>query len=73
LFTFKEVGFQDRELSLQVRVCWELLFGALGIRYRALRLLVQLVVEALKGKWGSQRTVEKRRGTHPGVVQACAE
>jgi hypothetical protein len=36
-------------------------------RYRALRLPVQPVVEALEGKWGSQRTVEKIRGTLPGV------
>jgi hypothetical protein len=41
--------------------------------YKALRLLVWPVVEALEGKWGSRRTIEQRRGTLPGVGQACGE
>jgi hypothetical protein len=41
--------------------------------YSALRLPVRPVVEALEGKWGNRRTVEKRRGTLPGVGQACGE
>jgi hypothetical protein len=41
--------------------------------YSALRLPVWPVVEALEGKWGSRRTVEQRRGTLPGVGQACGE
>jgi hypothetical protein len=45
----------------------------LNYSYRALRLPVWPVVEALKGKWGSRGTVEKRRGTLPGVGQACGE
>ena len=40
---------------------------------RALRLPVQPVVESLEGKWGIQGTVEQRRGTLPGVGQACGE
>jgi hypothetical protein len=35
--------------------------------YRALRLPVWPIVEAPKGKWGSQRNFEQRRGTLPGV------
>jgi hypothetical protein len=38
----------------------------LNYNYRALRLPVRPVVEAQKGKWGSRRTVEQRRGTLPG-------
>ena len=45
----------------------------LNCSYNALRLPVWHVVEALEGKWGSQRTVEKRRGTLPWVGQACGE
>jgi len=41
--------------------------------YRALRLHVGLVVEAPKGKWGSQRSIEQRRGILPRVGQACGE
>jgi hypothetical protein len=37
--------------------------------YIALRLSILSIVEALKGKWGSQRNVEKRRGTLPRVGQ----
>jgi hypothetical protein len=40
--------------------------------YRTLRLPVRPIVEALEGKWGSRRTVEKIRGTLPGVG-ACGE
>jgi hypothetical protein len=46
-FTLEEAGYQARELSLQMRVCWELFPGVLGIRYRALRLHVQPVSEVL--------------------------
>jgi len=38
-----------------------------------LRLPVRPVVEALEGKWGSQGTVEQRRGTLPWVGHACGE
>jgi hypothetical protein len=41
----------------------------MGNSYKDLRLFVQHVVESLKGKWGSRRTVEQRRGTLPGVRQ----
>jgi len=39
----------------------------------ALRLLVWPIVETLEGKWGSRGTVEQRKGTLPGVGQACRE
>jgi hypothetical protein len=39
----------------------------LNYSYRAMRLPVQPVIEALEGKWGSRRIVEKRRGTLPWV------
>ena len=45
----------------------------LNYSYRALVLHVWPVVESLKGKWGSQRIVEQRRGTLLGVGQACGE
>jgi hypothetical protein len=45
----------------------------LNFNYRALRLPIWPVVEALERKWGSRRTVEKRRGTLPGVGKACGE
>jgi hypothetical protein len=45
----------------------------LNCNYSALRLPVRPVVEALEGKWGSQRIVEKRRDTLPGVGQAYGE
>jgi hypothetical protein len=35
--------------------------------YRALRLPVWPVAEALEGKWGSQGNIEKIRGTLPWV------
>jgi hypothetical protein len=38
-----------------------------GNNYKSLRLHVQPVVEASKGKWGDQRTIEQRRGTLLGV------
>jgi hypothetical protein len=41
--------------------------------YNALRILVRPVVEALERKWGNRRTIEQRRGTLPGVGQACGE
>jgi hypothetical protein len=41
--------------------------------YNCLRLLVWPIVEALEGKWGIRRTVEKRRGTLTGVGQSCGE
>jgi len=41
--------------------------------YRALRTLVSHVIEALKGKWGNRRTVEKIMGTLLGVGQECGE
>jgi hypothetical protein len=67
------VGFQAREHSLQVRDSLQLFPGALGISYMAMRLHVQPIVESLEGKWGSQETVEKRRGTLPRVGQVCGE
>jgi hypothetical protein len=48
-------------------------FQGAKLHYRALRLPVTHVVEALEGKWGNRRTVEKRRGTLPGVGHACGE
>ena len=45
----------------------------LNCSYNALRISVPLVAKALEGKWGSQGTVEQRRGTHPWVGQACGE
>ena len=45
----------------------------LNYNCRSLRLHVWLVVEALERKWGNRGTVEKRRGTLPGVGQACGE
>jgi hypothetical protein len=39
----------------------------LNCSYRDLRLPIRPVVEALEGKWGSRNTIEKRRGTLPGV------
>jgi hypothetical protein len=56
-----------------VRNYSELFPGALGNSYGALRLPVWPVVEAPEGKWGSRGTVEQRRGTLPGVGQACGE
>jgi hypothetical protein len=41
--------------------------------YNALRIPIQPFAEALKSKWGRRRTVEKRRGTLPGVGQTCEE
>jgi len=41
--------------------------------YKALILPILPVVESLKGKWGSRRIVEQRRGTLPGVGHACGE
>jgi hypothetical protein len=45
----------------------------INYNYRALRLLVRPFFEALEGKQGIRRTFEQRRGTLPGVVQACGE
>jgi hypothetical protein len=67
------VGCQAREHSLQVRELLGIDSQGAKLYYRALRLLVWPVVEALEGKWGSQRIVEQRRGTLPGVGQACGE
>jgi hypothetical protein len=39
----------------------------LNYNYRALRLPFWPIAEALKGKWGSRRTVNKRSVTLPGV------
>ena len=36
-------------------------------------IIFQPVVESFKGKWGSRRNVEQRRGTLPGVGHACGE
>jgi hypothetical protein len=49
------------------------LLKVINCGYNALRLPIQPVAEALEGKWGSQRTIEKRRGTLPWVGQACGE
>jgi hypothetical protein len=82
---FEEAGCQARGLkkqvvrpvrnSLQVR---EVVGEVISQRepncsYSARRIHVWPVVEALEGKWGSRRTVEQRRGTLPGVGQACGE
>jgi hypothetical protein len=45
----------------------------LNYSYRALRLPVRPIAEALKGKWGNRGTVEQRRGTLPWVGQECGE
>jgi hypothetical protein len=45
----------------------------LNYNYRAMRLPVRPVAEALEGKWGSQWNVDKRRGTLPWVGKACGE
>jgi hypothetical protein len=65
----------DRPVSsfLWMRNCWELFSGALDNSYRALRLLVQPLVEAPEGKWGSRGTIDQRRGTLPEVGHACGE
>jgi hypothetical protein len=49
-FVVEEVGFQACEHFFQVRVCWELFPGSLGISFTAMRLLFWLVAEALEGK-----------------------
>jgi hypothetical protein len=70
----EEAGCQAREKSLKVRELLGIDFlKVLNYSYRALRLPVWPVVEALERKWGSRRTVEQRRGTLPGVGQACGE
>jgi hypothetical protein len=45
----------------------------LNYNYRALRLPVRSVTEALEGKWGRQGTVEERRGTLSRVGHACGD
>jgi len=45
----------------------------LNCNYKALRLPFRHVVEALERKWGSQGTVEKRRGTLARVGHECGE
>jgi hypothetical protein len=35
--------------------------------YSDMRIPIQPVAKSLEGKWGSRRTIEKRRGTLPGV------
>jgi hypothetical protein len=62
----EEVGCQAHENSLNVREILGIDFPRWkNCSYMALRLLVRLVVEALKRKWG-RRIVEQRRGTLPG-------
>jgi hypothetical protein len=46
-----------------VRFCWELFPGALGIRYRAMRLPVWPIVEAPKGS-GAVEGLLSREGAH---------
>ena len=74
----EEVGFQARgrlkrqvvrimrNFSLGERIVGNLFPKVLKCIYRALRLPVQPVVEALEGKWSSRGTIEQRRGTLPG-------
>jgi hypothetical protein len=59
--------------SLGERIVGNLFPKVLNCSYRAIRLPVRSVAEALEGKWGSRGTVEQRRGTLPGVGQACGE
>jgi hypothetical protein len=81
-YVVEEVGCQARmkrrvvrpmSSFLWVRNYWELFPCALGNSYRALRLLVDLLLKPSEGKWGSRRTVEQRRGTLPRVGQTCGE
>jgi hypothetical protein len=72
----EEAGCQACEkLSPGERGCWgsDFSWREPNNNYSALRIHVWPVVEALEGKWGSRRTVEQRRGTLPGVGQACGE
>jgi hypothetical protein len=72
----KEAGFQAcKKLSLGDISCWgsEFCWRELNYSYSSLIIFVQPIVEALEGKWGSQRTVEKRRDTLLGVGQECGE
>jgi hypothetical protein len=63
------------KLSGGERGCWgnDLSWREPNKNYSALRIHVRPNAEALEGKWGSQRTVEQRRGTLPGVGQVCGE
>jgi hypothetical protein len=58
--------YNERIVELCLLVHWE-------NSCRALRLSIQPVAEAPKGKWDSRRTVEKRRGTLLGVGHACGK
>jgi len=61
------------EFSPGERIVENLIPKSPSCSYRALRLPVQSIVEALEGKWGNRRTIEQRRGTLHGVGQECGE
>ena len=53
--------------SLSERIVGDRFLKVLNYSYSALRLPGCPVAEALEGKWGNRRTVEKRRDTLPEV------
>jgi hypothetical protein len=73
LCAIEEAGCQARDYSLQVKELLGFVPWVPSYIYKAIRLHVWLVFETLEGKWGSRRIVEQRRGTLPGVGQACGE
>jgi hypothetical protein len=69
----EEVGCQVSEQFYGRENCWGLISLGAKMQLQCSETSGPPVVEALEGKWGSQGTVEQRRGTLPWVGQACGE